>query len=253
LISYPSVKIAAGSEIVRKFTVKVLDPLPNNPVDGYHFDDKMFNEYGTKITICIARPFIPIKVSELKIDKFVRDVTKNELDYVKLNTAYAGDTLEYKITFENVGNAPADYVKISDALPANVILDPSAPAIFAINGEEKSIAEKITEGYTVRTIMPGDKGYIRFRVITSTGIADNERLKNTAYLDDHGKVISANAETIVKQKIVSVIKPISALPKTGAPLGVGISLFASLFTTANVMLIKQKKALMAAARKITLS
>lgn len=252
-ISYPSAKIVAGGEIVRKFTVKVKDPLPNNPTDGYHFDDKMFNEYGDKITICIARPIPVVKLPELKIDKFVRDVTKNELEYVKLNTAYAGDTLEYKITFENTGNAPADSVKISDSLPANVILDSSAPAIFAMNGEERSIAESITEGYTIRTIMPGDSGYVRFRVITASGLAEGEKLVNTGYLNDHSKVISAQAGTIVKQKIVPVLAPISALPKTGAPLGVGISLFASLFTTANIVLLKQKKALLAAARKITLS
>jgi len=253
LVTYPSAKIVANGEIVRKFSVKVKNPLPVNPANGYHFDDKMFNFYGNGITICIARPTPPVKMAELRIDKFVRDVNKNELDYVKLNTAYAGDTLEYKITFENSGNAPADYVKISDALPANVILDPSASAVLAINGQENSITEKITDGYVVKTIMPGDKGYIRFRVVTSSGLADNERLKNTAYLDDHGKVISAQAETIVKQKVVSVLAPLKALPKTGAPLGVGISLFASLFTTANVILLKQKKALLAAARKITLS
>ena len=253
LVSYPSVKITAGSEIVRKFTVRVKNPLPNNPADGFHFDDKMYNVYGNEIIVCIARPTPVIKVAELKIDKFVRDVTKNELEYVKLNTAYAGDTLEYKITFENVGNAPADYVKIYDALPANVVLDPSAPAVFSMNGQEHSIAENMTEGYVIRTIMPGDSGYVRFRVISSAGLADGERLKNTAFLDDHGKVISAQAETIVRVRILPAVAKIAALPKTGAPLGLGISLFGSLFATANIMLLKQKKVLLAAARKIKFS
>lgn len=254
LVSYPSAKIAAGGEIVRTFTVKVKDPLPTNAANGYHFDDKMYNVYGNEVIVYIARPTPPIKKSELKIDKFVRNVTRNELDYVKSNTAYAGDVLEYKITFENNGNAPADYVKISDLLPANVALDTSVPAIYAMNGSERSIAENITSGYTIATIMPGDKGYIRFRAIVANGLASGEVLKNTGYLEDNGNVISAQAETIVKQKIVETVSTtVKSLPKTGAPLGVGISLFASLFTTANIALLKQKKALTAAARKIKLS
>lgn len=252
-VAWPKVTIAAGSQVVNKFTVKVKDPLPTNPANGFHFDDKMFNVYGNEVTVLIARPTPPVKMSELKIDKFVRDVNKNELDFVKLNTAFAGDTLEYKITFENVGDAPADNVRISDVLPANVTLDPSSPAIFSLNGQERSMTENLVDGFTITSIMPGDKDYIRFRVITATGLADGERLKNTAFLNDHGKVISAQAETIVKLKVVPVVAKIATLPKTGAPLGVGISLFASLFTTANVMLLKQKKALMAAARKINLS
>ena len=251
LVSYPSVKIAAGSEIVRKFTVKVKNPLPNNSTNGFHFDDKMFNVYGNEILILIGRPTPPVQNPDLRIDKFVRNVTQNELDYVKLNTAFAGDTLEYKITFENVGNAPADYVEIFDALPANVILDPSSTAILSINGEEKSIAENITNGYTIKTIMPGDKDYIRFRVITSISIAEGERLKNTGFLDDHGKIISAQAETIIKQKIVPIAQ--KGLPKTGASAAVLFSAFASVFGTLNLAYLKQKKALYKAATNIKIN
>lgn len=252
LVNYPSVKITAGGEIVRKFTVKVKDPLPNNPADGFHFDDKMFNVYGNEVIICIARPIPVIKVADLRIDKFVRDVTRNELDYVKINTAYAGDVLEYKITFENVGNAPADYVKISDVLPANVVLDTSVPAVLSVNGVEHSIAEDITSGYVIATIMPGDQDYIRFRVLTSKKIAANEHLVNTGYLTDNDKVISAQAETVIKQTIIPAAV-VEALPKTGAPLALEISALASLLTTANIALIKKKKVLFKAARKIKFS
>lgn len=248
LVSYPSANISGGSEIVRKFTVQVLNPLPNNPVNGFHFDDKMYNIYGNEILILIGRPTPPLKNPDLRIDKFVRNVTQNEFDYVKLNTAFAGDTLEYKITFENVGNGPADYVEIFDSLPANVILDPSASAIISFNGQENSIGENITNGYTVVTLMPGDKGYIRFRAITNIAIADNEQLKNTAFLDDHGKIISADASTIIKQKIVPISQ--KSLPKTGTTAAVAISAFTSMFGTLNYVYLKQKKALYKAATSI---
>ena len=248
MVRYPSANIPAHGEIIRKFTIQVLNPLPNDPVNGFHFDDKMFNVYGNEILILIGRPTPPVKNPDLKIDKFVRNVTQNELDYVKLNTAFAGDTLEYKITFENVGNGPADYVKVYDLLPANVILDPSASAIISINGQENSIAENITNGYTIKTLTPGDKGYIRFRAITNVAIADNEQLKNTAFLDDHGKVISAEASTIIKQKIVPISQ--NPLPKTGASAAVLISTFASIFGTLNLVYLKQKKALYKAATSI---
>lgn len=254
MVQYPSQNIGAGSEIVRKFSVKIKNSLPTNAVNGFHFDDKMFNVYGNEVVVSIARPTPPVLKPELSIDKFVRNVTLNELDFTKLNTAYSGDMLEYKITFENRGNAPADYVSIYDSLPANVVLDPSASAIIAINGVEQSIAEQITSGYTIKTIAPGDKGYIRFRALTSIGLAEGERLTNNGFLNDHGTVITASAQTIIKQRVVKAsvtpITPTKSLPTTGPEAGLAISGIISLIGALNMAYLKQKRSLYRAATNI---
>lgn len=245
IVKWASVAINPGETIARKFTVKVISPLPANARDGFHFDDKMFNTYGNDVVISIERPHVaPV----LTIDKLVRNVTRNELEYVKSNTALPGDMLEYKISFANTGNGPADRVTISDVLPANVSLDTTAAAVINLDGTEHSITEDITKGFLIDTIPAGASGYVRFRATIATKIAAGEKLVNTGFIEDNGVTIKSEANTTILTQIVLTKTP-TELPKTGAAVGI-ISIFGSLFTGANLMYFKQKRMLKAAARSI---
>ncbi|MFA7244411.1 MAG: hypothetical protein WC080_03940 [Patescibacteria group bacterium] len=242
-VIWPEVRIDPGQNVVRKFTVKVMDPLPDNPQNGFHFDDKLFNEYGNTITIIILRPH---REPVLSINKVVRNITSNELEFSKSNTAFPGDMLEYKIDFANTGDGPADQVKISDVLPANVALDTSVPAIINLDGTEHVISEDVTKGFIINTLAPGQSGYVRFRVITSANIAAGEQLINTGYLSMGGNTISSTAQTVILTKVVPASTP---LPKTGAAAGGVLSLLGSLFAGVNLTYLKQKKLLTKASRK----
>lgn len=248
-ITWPELSIGAGESIIRTFKIKVLDPLPVELQVGFHFDDKMYNIYGNEVIIIIERP---VKNPLLSISKLVRNVTRNEVNYVEANTAYAGETLEYKILFVNSGSGPADMVKIFDILPANVSLDPNATAIIYLGGEERSITESITDGYIIATIPAGESGYLRFRVIIDNGVAAGERLVNNGYITDDGSTISDSAETIIESKVVPVNAPYTPLPKTGPASIAGIVL-AAVVAVVNVAYIKSKKSLALAARTVVLS
>lgn len=248
IVQYPTVNIASGAEVTQKFTVKVKNPLPTNSANGFHFDDKIYNKYGNEIVICIERPAPFIPEPDLRIDKLVRDVTKNELTYVKADEAFAGDILEYKISFKNVGTGPADYVKVFDVLPANVVLDPNAPAIINLGDGEKTITERITDGYTIKTLAPGQEGYVRFRALTSASLAANESLKNVGFLEDNGATINSEATTVIAQKVVEASVPVKNLPKTGAASGL-ISAMIAIFGTANIAYLKQRKLLRVLSRQ----
>ncbi len=215
MVKYPEMKVMANTVVVVNFKVKVKNPLPNNPQNVYSYDYKMFNQFGNNVVVEIEKPAPPVLKPVLTIDKLVRNISSNELEYTKTNSAYAGDLLEYKILFKNIGQGHADYVKVWDVLPANVSLDKNAAAILGYNGQERSIAENITYGYILNTLAPGEEAYIRFRTVVSSEIAAGETLNNTAYLDDDGAVITSQSQTVIKQKVVPVAS-VKTLPRTGS-------------------------------------
>lgn len=233
MVRYPSEFIESTNDITRTFTVKVKNPIPNNPQNGFSYDYKMYNRFGDVVVIDIEKPVVPVLKPALSIEKYVRNVTSNELEYTKANTAYAGDVLEYKIVFKNSGEAPADYIKVWDVLPINVTIDPNAAAVLGMDGTERSIAENMTYGYIVKTLAPGKEGYIRFRVVTSSQIAANETIKNTAHLEDDGTTISSSAETVIKQKVVQA-QATPKLPRTGSAGSIMLLLLASLLVTGSI-------------------
>lgn len=237
IVRYPKQTLNAGTKIANTFKVQVKNPLPSNAQDGYHYDYKMFNTYGNDVLINIEKPILK---PSLSIAKYVRNVTSNELDFVDSDTAYAGDLLEYKIVIKNSGEGSADYVKVSDALPANVSLDTTSAAILGINGVEKSIAEDITNGYKIETLAPGQEAYIRFRVMTNSQLAANEKLVNTAYAEDDGKSISDTADTVIKQKVVVTNYVEKKLARTGSENSVIMSLLAAMLLTGGLAVARQK-------------
>jgi len=232
-IQYDAVNIAPDQIVVRTFTVKVMDPLPNNPPSGYDFDHKLHNVYGDTVLVAISIPTPPPILPILHITKTVRDFTINELNFSKSNTATAGDTLEYMITFSNTGNGPADLVRFNDVLPAGVTYIPGTTILSINGGQEHTMPDGIVvDGVILDTIAVGDTGYIKIKAITGSTIAANTVLTNTASLTDNNATISDTASTTVKAPIVLASAP---LPRTGANTVEIAAAIAAIFAAAAVV------------------
>jgi len=217
LVQYPAVTIGAGESVTRTFTVKVKDPIPNTPPNGYSYDMQMYNKYGDEVIVVLSRPTPPPTPPILHIEKLVRDFTVNELNFVDFNQAIAGDTLEYIIRFSNTGNGPADQVKFSDILPTNMQYISGTTIISVNEAMEHTLPDGIVAGgVTLDTIAAGDSGYIKFKVITDAGIASGTELTNTANLTDNGATISDTAKTTFKAPVIPVSVTPIPLPRTGA-------------------------------------
>lgn len=213
-IVYPAVDIAPDQTVTRKFTVKVMDPLPNNPANGFDYDHKLYNLYGDAVLVTISIPTPPVTAPVLHIAKTVRNVTTGEANFVESNTATPGDTLEYMIAFSNSGNAAADQVRFSDILPGNLSYIIGTTVLSMNGGSEHTLPDGIiAEGVMLDTVAAGEGGYIKFRVLTATSIADGASLLNTASVTDNGVTISDTANTCF---LAAIIKAAAPLPKTGA-------------------------------------
>ncbi|MEK7096329.1 MAG: hypothetical protein AAB881_00015 [Patescibacteria group bacterium] len=217
LVKWPAVNIAKDQTVERTFSIKIKNPLPLMRQNGYSFDDKLYNEYGDIVIVTILRPTPPVKEVKLSIEKTVRNFTASESVYTKSNEAYAGDILEYNISFRNAGNAPADQVKFYDLLPANVN-HISGTTVISFNGRaERTVIDGLVgNGIIIDSIPTGDSGYIRFRVLISATIAAGENLVNTVYLEHGTTKLNDSAATKIKQPAPGPVTPTPTLPKTGA-------------------------------------
>ncbi len=243
IIQYPEVTINPGQTIVRTFKVKVKNILPNNPQDGYRYDRVLYNNYGNDVTIDL--PKIVIGNPVLKIDKKVRNFTLGEKTFVDSNKAYAGDTLEYLISFSNDGNTAASYPKIKDTLPSNVEFL-RGTTIYSFDGDiERTLSDGVTDqGITFNTLQAGSKGYIKFKAITSSSLAKDEKLINKASISSGVLIASDTAETLIDKNIVPV-KPDNKipseieLPKTG-PVSAAL-VFLLTFSIGLIIIYKKNK------------
>ena len=204
LVSYPATNIAPNETVLRQFKIKIDSPLPTGVESGFSYDYILFNNYGNDVFVTLERPVI-IKEPSLKIEKLVRDLTVSENDFQAENEAMAGDTLEYRLNFENTGDGFADRVTFTDTLPPNVQYI-SGSTIISINGSpEHTIADGIIgDGISLDTVAPGTKGYIQLRVVTSADLADGEILTNTGFLTYQDRTISSLAKTHIKRAPVFI-------------------------------------------------
>lgn len=220
IVRYSSVNLAPGESIVRTFKIKVDSVLQNTPQLGFRFDYIMYNKYGDDVVnITLQKPVPGSPV--LGIEKTVRNVTQNETAFAKSNFATPGDTLEYKISFTNTGSGPAPYIKISDVLPANVQFL-SGTTLYSFNGDtEKTLSDGISNGQGVsfNSLQAGESGYVKFKAVTSSDLANNENLVNTTYIKSMELTSSSTATTVIRKTTtpVTVAKTTpTSLPKTGA-------------------------------------
>ena len=159
---------------------------------------------------------------DLSIDKKVRNVSKNETEFVEVNAAFQGQTLEYKIAFQSTGNSTAYSVIIKDVLP---------PYTSYITGSTKLNGATVlpytitTTGVAIGDLAAGASGFIIFQVkIDSCPPIGTYELINT------GKISATNVTE--KQDIAKTIltvtpppEPILTLDKKVANLTAGETTF----------------------------
>jgi len=246
IVRYPAVSINPGQSVTRTFKATVKNVLPNTPPIGYRFDHIMFNKYGNDVTITL--PVVTEGKPVLKIEKKVRNISASESSFAESNKAKAGDILEYQINFSNDGNAPANYLKISDVLPANVQFMTGTTIYSIDNDSERTLSDGITgeAGVSFNTLQAGGKGYVRFKVKLSANLAKGESLVNTGYAAAGSLKVSDTASTTIEetpaQPVPTPQQPfVPSLPKTGASTMILSFLFAISLLTGISYLSFQKK------------
>ena len=101
--------------------------------------------------------------------KIVKEVQIHGQDnkWSNANTAKAGDTLDYMITYENTGNTTEKNVVIRDALPNGLALVAGSTKVFNNaypNGQTVDNDNIVAGGITIGDYVPTQVAYITFRV-----------------------------------------------------------------------------------------
>lgn len=248
-ITYPEANLAAGESNVVEFTVKVKSPLPTAPKSGYHYDLKMYNFYGNQVVITITPP--PVLSANLSLIKNVRDVTTNEISFNDENKVYAGDIVEYQLIITNSGNGPADSVKITDILPANLSYI-AGTTVLVNGGVSRTLADGVAStGVTLPQIPAGETYIIYLRAKIDSGVATNSCFLNTANVSSTGFNLNDTAKScvLVEATVASVTSTPTSLPVTG-PGGILASLFGAIFVFSNLYYFKGKKEILKTALSI---
>ncbi len=96
----------------------------------------------------------------IKIDKQVR--VKGTSEWMTSNTAKPGETVEYKITYQNAGTTTHEAVEIRDNLPPNVTYVPGT-TVLSNTGGKKTVADGVaTSGIIIGNYLPGGGAYVYF-------------------------------------------------------------------------------------------
>ena len=109
----------------------------------------------------------------LKLTKTVRNITDNTDETVR-NHASVGDTLEYRITLENLGTLPASEITIYDRTPpyttlvagadSSVLLAPSVTCTRTDPADQGTNYQGDLRWDCTGSYPPGARGSISFRV-----------------------------------------------------------------------------------------
>lgn len=125
-------------------------------------DEKPCYEYASTVTV-LARVMVP----GVTIDKTVR-VLDSGAKFGVSNTANPGDTLEYRIAYQNTGNTVQNKVVIRDSLPTGLTLVPGTTQLAnAANGGQYVTynSDNITNGgIVIGNYGAGANAYIKFQV-----------------------------------------------------------------------------------------
>lgn len=110
-----------------------------------------------------------------------------------------GGTLTYTIHYENIGNAPATHVRITDTVPVG-----SAYQSGSITGGGSSIGQTLT--WNLNTLDAGASGDLSFKVTVSSLAADGQRVQNTAV------ILSNELAPISSNTVMNTVSKTSGLP-----------------------------------------
>ncbi|MFO0955691.1 MAG: DUF11 domain-containing protein [Candidatus Saccharibacteria bacterium] len=207
-----------------------------------------------------------VKTPAVSITKQVRVL--GEKDWKTENTAKAGDTLEYLISFKNEGNTTLNNVIIADNMPANVTYVPGTTMIK--NGANpngtKINSDNITKGgVNVGNYTPGANGYVWFQAkIDSNLKPGNYTFKNVGIVKPEGmgeyfnaaqtKVSVAGPTTVPPTTPVTPTTPTTpttpALPQTGVEAGAAGLMGTGALTYAGYFYRKSRKGLTEALKNV---
>ncbi len=146
---------------------------------------------------------------QLETDKWVSLYGGNN-QWVKENTAKAGDTLTYQILFGNKGNGVATNAKIVDQLPAGLTVDQASfSKRILVNGQDTDVnipASQVTFAGQTITVPLGDiksgqdnSGYLYFhaKVNSNLSVGDHVLVNNEDLKADNAPTVSGSAKTTV--------------------------------------------------------
>lgn len=209
-----------------------------------------------------------VKTDMVSITKQVRVL--GEKEWKSENTAKAGDTLEYLITFKNEGNTVLKNLALADNMPAHVSYvngTTQAKNMNNPNGVKITSNNITTGGIDVGSYAPGSVGYVWFQAKVDPNLKPGTyTLKNVAGV----KVGSLMRENYAYTKIVVAGKPTPTpttppvtptpttpttpeqpkLPQTGIEAGVAGLLGTSGLTYAGYFYRKSRKGLSAALKNV---
>lgn len=154
------------------------------------------------------------KNQNFEILKTVRNVTTGETNFVKSNTAYPEDTLEYNVDIQNTGDVSSD-IFVVDEIPAQTTFINDSIVITRDGKTEKCSDEFVGKGVSISNVKPNEKVNIKFKVKVNKDAKDCDELINKVTLHFDKTSICDTAKTIVKVKAAP--KP-SPTPTPVAPV-----------------------------------
>ncbi len=105
--------------------------------------------------------------------------------------AQPGQQLVYRMTYRNIGTAPATNVMLEDTVPAGITLDQTFGATVVGN----------TLSWNVGTVLPGDAGSVTFTAFVDSPAVDGTQLVNNSLLRAFGlSAIRASATTTISSQ-----------------------------------------------------
>lgn len=127
-------------------------------------DVKPCFNFDATVTILVR-----VQVPGITIDKYSR--VKGSTEWSKSNTAKPGDTLQYRITYQNMGNTTHNNVVIRDNLPPKMQYVPGTTYLYNTTnpGGVKYNSDNITNGgIVIGNYTPGANAHVTFEVKVPT-------------------------------------------------------------------------------------
>jgi len=152
-----------------------------------------------------------VPAANFTVAKTVRNISCGETSFVKSNYANPGETLEYKIDFQNTGKAAAD-IFVVDKIPTGTTFVPGSATLTRSGTEQKLSDILVGEGVSIANVAAGEKGTIKFKVKVNSDVKDKEVLVNNVTLYFNKISICDTAQTTVKV----VVTPTPPVPTTPA-------------------------------------
>jgi uncharacterized repeat protein (TIGR01451 family) len=194
-------------------------------------------KHDTAVTILTVTPPPP---PVLTIDKKVANITRGETTFVDANTAYAGDILQYRITFENVGKSLATNVIIKDELPGSVTFLSGSAMAYVYAGSIALSDAVVEKGVNLPNLAAGDNGYFTLKVKVKNNVQHGLKLVDTAHIFADGNIHEYDSATTVIKKPIRIVIETEHFVSTGTPI-LAIVMISTVITLAIIFGLQRKR------------